>query len=76
MHCIRKLAEEALKSELLSSTPTYKVQSTTHNDTKTVDLAANQSRLYSGETAGILPRMESSRLLKEHLCETQWIHFA
>ena len=25
MHCIRKLAEEALKSELLSSTPTYKV---------------------------------------------------
>ena len=27
MHCIRKLAEEALKSELLSSTPTYKVQS-------------------------------------------------
>ena len=79
MHCIRKLAEEALKSELLSSTPTYKVRSTTHwcqlND-NTVDLAANQSRLYSGETAGILPRMESSRLLKEHLCETQWIHFA
>ena len=25
MHCIRKLAEEALKSELLSSTPTYQV---------------------------------------------------
>ena len=27
MHCIRKLAEEALKSELLTSTPTYKVSS-------------------------------------------------
>jgi F-box protein 45 len=25
LHCIRKLAEEALKSELLSNTPTYKV---------------------------------------------------
>ena len=30
MHCIRKLAEEALKSELLSSTPTYKVQAPTY----------------------------------------------
>lgn len=26
MHCIRKLAEEALKSELLSSVPTYKAK--------------------------------------------------
>lgn len=26
MHCIRKLAEEALKSELLTSTPTYKAK--------------------------------------------------
>ena len=26
MHCIRKLADEALRSELLSSTPTYKAK--------------------------------------------------
>ena len=77
MHCIRKLAEEALKSELLSSTPTYKVSpQLKYCNSDNIFLGEETYYATSGKTTGILPRLEPCRLLKEHLCETKRIHFA
>ena len=77
MHCIRKLAEEALKSELLSSTPTYKVSpQLKYCNSDNIFLGEETYNATSGKTTGILPCLEPRRLLKEHLCETKRLHFA